>query len=173
MRVDPLATVLDLTRAATFAARRVDRPLSGHGLSLVDLMILLSLVGADGRLRRVDLAERLGMSQSSVTRLLAPLEKIGLVRRESDPRDRRAAFTELTDAGRRVASEAEATARDAAEDLLRGWPDGEVDALAGAVTRLAAGVPSIIPVRQDGAAGDELIWIDAAGDPERDEGAPG
>lgn len=168
MTTDRLATVLELTRAATLAARRVDRPLSAHGLSLVDLTILLSLAGADGRLRRVDLAERLGMSQSSITRLLAPLEKIGLVRREVDPRDRRAAFTELTDVGRRVASEAEATARDAAEDLLRGWPEGEVDALAGAVTRLAAGMPSILPVRDDGAAGDDLVWIDAAGVPERD-----
>ena len=163
MAVDPLATVLELTRAATLAARRVDRPLSGHGLSLVDLMILLSLSSADGRLRRVDLAERLGMSQSSVTRLLAPLEKIGLLRRERDPNDRRASFTELTDVGHRVVAEAEATARDAAEDLLRGWPAGEVDALAGAVTRLAAGAPSIIPVRDDGAAGDDLVWIAAGG----------
>ncbi len=168
MTSDPLATVLELVRASTFVARRVDRPLSGHGLSLVDLMILMSLDGGDGRLRRVDLAERLGMSQSSVTRLLAPLEKIGLVRRETDPRDRRAAYTVLTDAGRRVTAEASATAREAAEDVLRGWPGGEVDALAGAVTRLAAGVPSIIPVRTDGAAGDDLIWIDAAGGPRRD-----
>lgn len=165
MPSDPLATVIELTRAATLASRRVDRPLSAHGLSLVDLMILLSLSGADGRLRRVDLAERLGMSQSSVTRLLAPLEKIGLVRRERDPNDRRAAFAELTGAGRRVAAEAAATAREAAEDLLRGWPASELDALAGGVTRLAAGMPSIIPVRDDAAGGEDLVWIDAAGGP--------
>ena len=104
-RTDTLTTLLDLWRASTVVARRIDRPLGGaHGLSLVDLAILLALGNArGGRLRRVDLAERLGMSQSSVTRLLAPLEKLGMVRRQVDPGDRRASYAELTDAGRRLA----------------------------------------------------------------------
>lgn len=145
---DPLATLLDLWRASTFAARRVDRPLGGaHGLSLVDLAILVALDGSPGgRLRRVELADRLGMSQSSVTRLLAPLERIGVVRRVRDERDRRAAFAELTDAGRRLTGDAVATARSAAEDVLRGWPDEEVAALDAAVTRLTAGAPGLRPV---------------------------
>lgn len=143
--IDPLTTLLDLWRAATLVARRVDRPLGGaHGLSLVDLAILIALESAPaGRLRRVELAERLGMSQSSVTRLLAPLEKLGIVRRLPDPADRRAAFTELTDAGRRLAADARATAHEAAEDVLRGWPADELAGLAAAVTRLTAGAPGL------------------------------
>ena len=146
-RTDTLTTLLDLWRASTVVARRIDRPLGGaHGLSLVDLAILLALGNArGGRLRRVDLAERLGMSQSSVTRLLAPLEKLGMVRRQVDPGDRRASYAELTDAGRRLARDAEATARDAADDVLHGWPEDEVATLASATQRLTAGVPAVLP----------------------------
>ncbi|MEQ8833002.1 MAG: MarR family transcriptional regulator [Miltoncostaeaceae bacterium] len=145
-RTDRLATLLDLSRAAAIVARRVEGPISGHGLSLTDVMILLALRSADGgRLRRVDLAGRLGMSQSSVTRLILPLEKLGIVTRHSDPRDRRAAWAELTPAGRRMADEVEVTARDAADDAMRGWPEAEVAALAGGLTRLCAGAPSLLP----------------------------
>lgn len=141
---DPLVMVVDLMRAAAVVGRRVDRPLSAHGISLVDLSLLLSLEYAPGyRLRRVDLAERMGMSASSVTRLVAPLEKIGLIRRESDPRDRRASIAELTEAGRRVVAEARVSGRDAAEDVLRGWPQGQQRSLAEALVRLTAGLPSI------------------------------
>lgn len=142
--VDRLVVLLDLARAATLSGRRVERPLSGHGLSLVDLALMAALARAkEGRLRRVDLADRLGLSQSSITRLLLPLEKLGMVTRESDPRDRRAAWAQLTAAGRRIADEGEATARDAAEDVLRGWPESEVAALAAGLDRLCAGAPRL------------------------------
>src|ERR671911_240195 len=111
-----LATVLDLALARSIVVREVDADLrTFHGVSLADLALLLELREApDGRMRRVDLANRLGVTTSGVARQLAPLERIGLVDREPHARDARLALVVLTDAGERIAGEAERTAGDAA-----------------------------------------------------------
>src|SRR6476661_7172096 len=80
---------LRLARATAVLVRRFDNSLgSQHGISFSDFQLLNHLSRAPGgRLRRVDLAERVGLTASGVTRTLLPLEKIGLVTREPDPRD--------------------------------------------------------------------------------------
>jgi DNA-binding MarR family transcriptional regulator len=130
--------VVRLFRAQSAVAKWIDRPLSAHGLSIGDLLLLQQLASApDGRLRRVDLAERLGMSPSGVTRCLGPLERIGLVEREANPRDARIAYAALTPAGERVAAEALATADAAAEELFSsGLSPESAEALAGLLDRL-------------------------------------
>jgi len=60
--------------------------------------IELDRLGVVGQ-RRVDLAERLGLTASGVTRSLLPLEKIGLVTRQSDPRDARVGYALITPTG--------------------------------------------------------------------------
>jgi DNA-binding MarR family transcriptional regulator len=129
----PLDTVLDLALARTLVLRHVDAPLGNHhGVSLTDLALLLELRAAPGeKLRRVDLASRLGITPSGVARQLAPLERIGLVGRESNARDARLALVTLTESGRRVADEARATAEEAAEEALSAiWPDVDREQLA-------------------------------------------
>lgn len=95
---------LRLTRAYATLTRRLDNALSNlHGLSFSDFMILYYLGRANGlRLRRIDLAERLGVTASGVTRSLLPLEKLGLVSRVADPRDARVGYALLTDAGQKL-----------------------------------------------------------------------
>ena len=102
------------------------------GSRCADLALLLELYDApDGRLRRVELANRLGVTPSGVARQLQPLERIGLVGREPHARDARLALVVLTDTGRRVAEEAVPTAEIAAERALaRFWPDAERERLA-------------------------------------------
>jgi DNA-binding MarR family transcriptional regulator len=92
---------LRLSRAATAMTRRFDSGLGNHhGISFADYQLLRQLVRApEGRLRRVDLADRLGLTASGVTRSLLPLEKIGLVGRQSDPRDARVGYALITPAG--------------------------------------------------------------------------
>ena len=94
MAADPLDVCLRLVRVQAAVARRFDNELGAvHGVSLNDLAILLNLDGArGGRMRRVDLAVRMLLSQSGVTRALAPLERLGLVAREADPRDARVGY---------------------------------------------------------------------------------
>ena len=127
-----LSTVLDLALTRTIVIRDVDAALGAHGLALADLALLLELYDApDGRLRRVELANRLGVTPSGVARQLQPLERIGLVGREPHARDARLALVVLTDTGRRVAEEAVPTAEAAAERALaRYWPGAERDRLA-------------------------------------------
>jgi DNA-binding MarR family transcriptional regulator len=124
--------VLDLARARTLILRDVDAAIGmHHGIGLGDLGLLLELQGTpDHRMRRVDLAHRLGVTTSGVARQLAPLERIGLVGRESSPGDARLALVVLTEAGDRVAGEASPTAeRGAATALARLWGSDEQSAL--------------------------------------------
>ena len=124
----PLSTVLQLAYARTVVVRDVDASLAGHhGLGLNDLALLLELDSApDGRLRRLDLAERLGITPSGVARQLAPLERRGLVGRESHPHDARLAIVVLTEAGKRIVGEVLPTAVEAATRVLgRLWSDEE------------------------------------------------
>ena len=116
----PLHATLALVRAETELHRRLDSRLSGlHGLSLNDLVVLRELQRApDSRLRRVDLADALGITSSAVTRLLLSLERIGVVGREPHPTDARSAHAVLTPAGHRLATDAGRTASEAAGDLL-------------------------------------------------------
>jgi DNA-binding MarR family transcriptional regulator len=78
-----------------------------HGLTVNDYEALLHLAKAEGgRMRRVDLAERLILTASGVTRLLDGLEAGGLVERAACESDRRVTYAVLTDAGRTKLREA-------------------------------------------------------------------
>ncbi len=70
-----------------------------HQLSLNEYEVLLQLwLAEDRRLRRVDLAQRLLVTQGGITRLLAVLERAGLVERVPCPDDGRVAYAQLTGA---------------------------------------------------------------------------
>ncbi|MFF3071982.1 MarR family winged helix-turn-helix transcriptional regulator [Kitasatospora sp. NPDC057936] len=129
---DPLDTALRLVRAQATLVKRFDASLSGlHGVSLSDFTMLLRLGEAPGgRMRRVDLAEALGLTASGVTRGLAPLERIGLVTREPAPRDARVAYAALTPTGRERLAEMRTTARQVAADVFAQWPAGDLTTLA-------------------------------------------
>ncbi len=97
-----LQCLLDLSRAESVMSRRFDSRLGG-GIGFSDFMILYYLSQAeDGKLRRVDLADKIGLTASGVTRLLAPMEKIGLIARETDSRDARVSYVSMAPGGRRL-----------------------------------------------------------------------
>ncbi|WP_340679253.1 MarR family transcriptional regulator [Paraglaciecola sp.] len=81
--------------------------LSCHGVSFTELMVLYRLALAPNvTLRRIELANSVGLSASGVTRLLAPLEKIGLVQKEVNARDARVSLVKLTEAGQNLLNDA-------------------------------------------------------------------
>ncbi|MGW2743738.1 MarR family winged helix-turn-helix transcriptional regulator [Streptomyces sp. NPDC001450] len=137
---DALDASLRLVRAQTALVRRFDARLGGlHGVSLADFTMLLRLGQAPGgRMRRVDLAEALGLTASGVTRGLAPLERIGLVTRESDARDARVAYASLTGTGRERLKEMLAAAEETAAEIFAGpaWGEEDIALLSGLLTRL-------------------------------------
>jgi len=71
-----------------------------------------------GALRLGPLARRLGITPSTLTRNLARLEADGLVARDADPEDARAARVRLTTAGERTAFRVEQQERAFAEGIL-------------------------------------------------------
>lgn len=123
-----LSFVLDLALARTLVTHDVDNTLGAHhGLGLSDLALLLELRSApQGKMRRVELANRLGVTTSGVARQLGPLERRGIVARESNSADARLALVVLTEAGRGVIEQALATAEEDAERVLaRYWSPAE------------------------------------------------
>jgi DNA-binding MarR family transcriptional regulator len=88
-------------RSHSAITRQMDADLiASHGLTLSDYEVLLRLSQApDLRMRRVDLAEGVLLTQSGITRLLAGLEKAGWVERASCESDGRVVYAQLTEAG--------------------------------------------------------------------------
>ena len=100
-----VALAAGLSRVDAWLRKRIEPALPGIGYT--DFMILAeldSVVG--GRLRPVDLANRLLLTPSGVTRAILPLAKIGLVERTSHERDARASYVAITEAGRAKLDEA-------------------------------------------------------------------
>ncbi len=130
---------LRLARAQAVLVRRLDGSLGNvHGISFSDFQLLYHLARAVGqRLRRTDLAERLALTASGVTRALLPLEKIGLVERQPDPRDARVGFAVLTAAGHELLGHATDTAQMICRDILRDAEHGQMEALAGVLGQIA------------------------------------
>ena len=94
-----LQFILNVTKTQSLLHRRFDGGLGGLGLS--EFMILYYLACApDKKLRRIDLAGKVGLTASGVTRLLLPMEKIGLVNKETNPDDARVSFVILAPGGK-------------------------------------------------------------------------
>jgi len=109
----------NLNIVQVITAKKFDSRLSSHGISLNDFMILYHLGEApDEKLRRTDLAEKIGLTASGITRMLSPLEKIGLVRREANSRDARVSYVKLAPAGKRILNESIVTAEAITEQIL-------------------------------------------------------
>ena len=134
-----LEFTLRLARAQATLVRRLDQVLGGyHGISFSDFMLLHYLSRAPGgRLRRVDRAERQGLTASGVTRTLLPLEKIGLVERQQDPRDARVAYAAITDTGRELLTNAVTVVDQISKDLLRSCPPSQFGDLSSALALIA------------------------------------
>lgn len=91
-----------LLRAHASITRELSAKLvAEHGLTINDYEALLHLSRApEGALRRVDLAERLVLTPSGVTRLLDGLERAGYVEKGACASDARVTYAVLTDKGR-------------------------------------------------------------------------
>jgi DNA-binding MarR family transcriptional regulator len=88
-------------RAHAVVTRRLEADLlAEHGLPLASYDVLVQLVEAPmRRLRMSELAERVLLSRSGLTRLVDRLEREGLVRREACTDDARGLFTVVTAVG--------------------------------------------------------------------------
>ncbi|MEP6391323.1 MAG: MarR family transcriptional regulator [Halioglobus sp.] len=111
--------VLSIEKLAGNFARKLEGALTPHGISVTEFTVLNALYSSKNRsVRRVDLAGSVGLSASGVTRMLRPMQKIGLVERDTNPRDARVSLVSLTSAGQRIFEEASISVNMKAESLL-------------------------------------------------------
>ncbi|MFG2427505.1 MarR family winged helix-turn-helix transcriptional regulator [Streptomyces sp. NPDC048590] len=99
------------------ARRRLTDTLAAHGLRLWHLTILAMLDEA-GRLSKGDLATRLDMNQSDLTRTVTDLDGAGYVECARDASDRRRIEVTLTPAGRHALARLQAEVSSTETELL-------------------------------------------------------
>ena len=114
------------------------RLLADHSLTINDFETLLHLSREpDGRMRRVDLAERLQLTPSGVTRLLDGLLDCGLVERGSCDSDARVVYAVITAEGRRRLETAASGHQVAVRELLgSALTETELETLGSLLSRL-------------------------------------
>jgi len=114
-------TIFCLNHALVYTriSKKLDNQLSIHGINFSEFMILLHLDQAiDNKLKRIDLAEKIGLSASGVTRLVTPMEKIGLLHKEANKRDARVSLVKLSSSGQRILQEATVNLNAASQEIL-------------------------------------------------------
>ena len=116
----PMELVIALSLLQSRLLKKIDPRLSAHGINFTEFMVLHNLDSAPGKtMRRIDLADSVGLSASGVTRLLAPMEKNRLVRKEPNPKDARVSQVKLSRTGKRVLREAFTSFEDSAGAVFR------------------------------------------------------
>ena len=115
---DPVR-LADLLYRLTRRLRRAQAErLAPLGLTPAQERALRMIARGDEPPRMTELADRLGIVPRSLTTVIDALEEAGLVRREIDPRNRRAILLRLTDRGTAVRDDLREARRRAAEDLF-------------------------------------------------------
>lgn len=124
--------VIDIINLQGKVQRRMSSALTPHGIGLTEYLVLHQLsLATNQSMRRIDLAERIGLSPSGITRLLNPMQKIGLIVKETNPRDARVSLVALSSAGERIYEEAATSFAHASNALLEAFDSKQIDALQG------------------------------------------
>ena len=98
---------MSITLLNTKLLKRIDQQLSIHGISFSEYLVMRHLHDAPNQMmRRIDLAECIGLTASGVTRLLVPMEKIHLVKKQRNSRDARVSLVQLSKAGEQLFKDA-------------------------------------------------------------------
>lgn len=108
---------LRLAKVQAVMFRRFDSGLWGLGFNEFIILHHLSQV-PEWKIRRIDLADKVGLTASGVTRMLLPMEKIGLISREINENDARVSYVVLAPGGKRKLEEAMERAEYLSEQII-------------------------------------------------------
>lgn len=118
---------------------RVNRALKGADLPYAQFVILNHLASLPaGGWTVTELAAALEIGQPGVSKILRRLALKGLVRVDTDAGDRRLRRHHLTPAGAVAQDQAFRRISPQADDIFRGWKDGDIDALHALLYKLKA-----------------------------------
>jgi DNA-binding MarR family transcriptional regulator len=136
-----------LLRVHAALVRALDAELeAAHELPLTSYDVLIYLQAApDKRLRMAELADRVLLSRSGLTRLADRLEREGLIARDTCTSDGRGSFAVLTDEGEEMLARARPThLTGVRERFLRHFSDDELRALAHFWERVQPGAADLL-----------------------------
>lgn len=112
--------IMNLWTINTIISKELDGKLgSVHGISFTEYMLLFHLKNnATKSMRRIDLAKKLELTASGVTRILAPMEKIGLIEKKTNKRDARVSLVKISLAGEKLLENASLSLEETSDFLL-------------------------------------------------------
>jgi DNA-binding MarR family transcriptional regulator len=127
-------------RAVLLALFAISRRLRARGAGQLlepGAFLVLHAVASHGPARPSELADRLQVDASTVSRHLRNLEQTGLVERGADPDDRRAARVCVSTSGQTALDEAFRARQALVSRAFAAWPAADREALVRLLTRLA------------------------------------
>ncbi|MFI5959988.1 MarR family winged helix-turn-helix transcriptional regulator [Cryptosporangium sp. NPDC051539] len=137
---------------------RVAPPVGSNNVGAAGAIPMLGILATDGEQRASDLAERLRVDLSVISRQVAALIEAGMVARATDPADRRVHRLAITDTGLRTLRAHRERMVELISRGLEDWSDDDVVTFAGSLRRFADSVaasyrpgPQIAVVPQPGA----------------------
>ena len=96
----PMQLILTLVKTQGQVLKPLERSLSIHGISFTEWLVMHRLSqSSDHTIKRISLANGIGVTASGITRILLPMEKVGWVERVTSARDARVSMVRLTPAG--------------------------------------------------------------------------
>lgn len=140
MRLDPASNRLRYLIIAIQAEgeRRLNDAFRGAGLDLTATQSeVLEVLAETGPLSQNQLADRLVCTKGNISRLIDRMAAKDMLRRESDPRDRRRVRIALTDRGRRLTSDAYETISQLLAAIRNLYDESELARLSDLLGRLS------------------------------------
>jgi DNA-binding MarR family transcriptional regulator len=128
-----------IARAAHLLARKADARFRELGVSVGQMPVFFALKDG-GRLPQKELARLAGVEQPSMAQTLTRMERDGLIRRESNPDDRRSSFISLTDGALNRIGPGRAILAQGNREALAGFRGDEVDKLVELLHRVIANI---------------------------------
>ncbi len=126
---------MSLVQAARAHRLRVAAGLTKLGLHIGQDLLLMQVWGADG-VPQSELVKRLGVERPTITKMLARMQRAGLVRRHRDAHDARVWLIAATPKGEALRAPVEALWADVEGALVRGMSRAGKDAVGAALLRM-------------------------------------
>ena len=116
---------------AASLTRKLDASIASvHGIGFIEYIVLHQLMNAPGKaMRRIDLANEICRTASGITRMLSPMEKIGLVEKADNPRDARVSLIKITKSGEEIYKNATNSLNEKANQIMTHVTEKQIDGI--------------------------------------------
>ena len=131
-------TAITLWVKTASLTRKMDASLASiHGIGFLEYIVLHRLINAPGNaMRRIDLANAICRTASGVTRMLSPMEKIGLVEKADNPRDARVSLIKITKTGEDIYHDATNSLNEKSNQVMIHVSEKQIDSITAAVENM-------------------------------------